>query len=301
MGSLSFLLLFVGIFVSAPAAQAVNVDVVTKYITTEVTTLEQDESFQLIGYLCGQMKDNGINVTVVLNNNPYWIAVVGVVKFYVVDAANKTAKDALCTNVDKQGVPHAGCFVPSWPSTGDLFVKGQNGPVDAVSFSLDAELVPKTDKKNWKQSPESDQLEYSVSYPEGGIYKSDPAVTTIYLTEVILLSAAQKLPRLSEAYLKFTFCPTPVTGTRYTVTSTVFGSDGESSWVQYICDKSPCEPSDTTNMVAHDGRQLPSNTVNTPSGRWTTLYATVVCWGGPFDPATKAFVGHFNFNAIIGS
>ena len=57
----------------------------------------------------------------------------------------QTAKDALCTNVDKQGVPHAGCFVPSWPSTGDLFVKGQNGPVDAVSFSLDAELVPKTD------------------------------------------------------------------------------------------------------------------------------------------------------------
>ena len=74
---------------SAPAAQAVNIDVITKYITTEVTTLQQDESFQLIGYLCGQMKDDGINVTVVLNNNPYWIAVVGVVKFYVVDAANK--------------------------------------------------------------------------------------------------------------------------------------------------------------------------------------------------------------------
>ena len=61
----------------------------TKYITTEVTTLAQNSTVTLVGYLCGQAKGNAVNITVVLNNNPEWNIDKGVLYYYVVDSSNK--------------------------------------------------------------------------------------------------------------------------------------------------------------------------------------------------------------------
>ena len=63
----------------------------------------------------------------------------------------------------------------------------------------------------------------------------------ITLTEVVTLTASHAVPRLQEAHMNFTFGPNEFTGSQYTITSTVYGTDGESSWTQYLCDKYPCE------------------------------------------------------------
>ena len=52
------------------------------------------------------------------------------------------------------------------------------------------------------------------------------------------------------------------------------------------------------NIIAANGEKLPVNTVVTPTGRWKTLYALVVCWRtarGP--PEDLQNTGHFWFDA----
>ena len=62
----------------------------------------------------------------------------------------------------------------------------------------------------------------------------------VYLTEIITTSTIQALAYHRSALLKFTFCPTPKTGSSYEVRATVTGTDGQSSYTQYLCDKLPC-------------------------------------------------------------
>ncbi|XP_022101355.1 uncharacterized protein LOC110984989 [Acanthaster planci] len=278
---------------------AVDVPVTTRYLTTEVTTLAQNSTITLIGYLCGEGKGEMVNITVVLNNNPKWILDIGVLYYYAVDSPQKGKADALCTNMN-QGAPWPYCTVKSWPSAGDLYIKGRTGPVAAVSFSLDAERLrmgvsasvglKKPTATQWL--PPADRLPHVLP---GLKLKEDK---TVNLTEVITLMASEAVPRLQEAHLNFTFCPNQFTGSQYTITATVMGTDGESSWAQYLCDKYPCELSHPTNIVAFNGRQLPSNTVITAGGQWTQMYALVVCWGGPYDNKTGLYTGHFQFNAV---
>ena len=67
----------------------ISVPVVTKYMTTEVQTLGQDEPITMIGQLCASAKGMELQVTVMLNNNPDWDPTFGVLYYYVVDDPNK--------------------------------------------------------------------------------------------------------------------------------------------------------------------------------------------------------------------
>ena len=60
---------------------------------------------------------------------------------------------------------------------------------------------------------------------------------------------------------------------------------------------SHCLKVDGANVIAHNGRQVPSNTVTTASGQWQNLYALIVCWGGVYDPVKDNYYGGFLFNA----
>ena len=71
------------------ALPVINVPVTTKYITTEVQTVDQDETIVLVGHLCAQSKGMAVNVTVLLNNNPSWDPTFGVLRYYIVDDPNK--------------------------------------------------------------------------------------------------------------------------------------------------------------------------------------------------------------------
>ncbi|XP_022101370.1 uncharacterized protein LOC110985003 isoform X2 [Acanthaster planci] len=285
---------------------AIDVRVATKFTTTEVTTLSQNSTVNLIGFLCGQAKGNTVNVTVVLNNNPYWRLNQGVLYYYVVDSPSKGEADALCTNMN-QGAPWAYCTVKSWPSLGDLYIKGRSGPVEAVSFSLDAERTQQSEVSFSADAVKIDKVPASAQKAPTSTAEPLPRVPpgyklrdgkTVYLTEYITLTASQVVPRLQEAHLNFTFCPTPETGSQYSIIGTVIAKEGRSSWVQYICNKYPCELSHPENIIAYNGRQLPINTVVTGAGQWKQLYALIICWGGPFDPKSGLYIGDFLFDAV---
>ena len=53
--------------------------------------MKQNELVTLIASLCGAAKGDGMNITMVLNNNPDWHLDKGVVSYYVVDGANKVS------------------------------------------------------------------------------------------------------------------------------------------------------------------------------------------------------------------
>jgi len=272
------------------ALSVINVPVTTKYITTEVQTVDQDETIVLIGHLCAQSKGMAVNVTVLLNNNPSWEPTFGVLRYYVVDDPNKGVSKALCNNYLKgRAVPN--CVVPSWPSSNDIFIKGTAGQSAAISFTVDAEIFPKTSKQ--AAVVQADVPKYSPKLGLGPPVRRGP----VYLTEIVTVSATQELAYHQMAMLNFTFCPTPRTGSRYTVRDTTTDTDGKSSYAQYLCDKLPCEV-DGRNVIAHDGRQLPSNTLISPPGQWRTLYALIVCWGGIYEPANDKYIGHYLFNAV---
>ncbi|XP_022101353.1 uncharacterized protein LOC110984987 [Acanthaster planci] len=280
---------------SAPPPPPIIVPVVTNYITTEVQTLAQDASITFIGQLCEQYKGMGVQVTVLLNNNPDWDPSVGVLYYYVVDDPNKGSSAALCNN-SPGGSPQANCTVKAWPSNGDIYIKGHAGQSEAISFTLSVVIRPKASKGGASIKPRP----FSFIKPPLRNLGGTPSANnlTVYLSEVVTLTATQPLGYHKKALLAFTFCPTPQTGTRYEVQSTTSATDGRSSYASYICDKLPCVV-DGENVIAHNGRQLPSNIVRTGSGTWKTLYALIVCWGGVWNPPKDEYIGHFIFNAHI--
>jgi len=262
-------------------AAPIKVPVVTKYITTEVATVEQDETLVLVAQLCQQSKGQQVNVSVLLNNNPEWEPSFGVVRYYVVDSPAKTLQDALCTNVvDRVAGPT--CFIKSWSSANDMYIMATAGQSSAISFTLDAEF----------SSPTGDNT--TKTWFDRNWYEPKVRADTVYLSEIVALVSSQSLLYHQSALMTFSFCPTPKTGKAYEIRATVFGTDGQSSYALYLCDKLPCVV-DGDNVVAHNGRQLPSNSVATESKQWTTMYALVVCWGGVFNGSE--YVGHFLFNA----
>ncbi|XP_022111516.1 uncharacterized protein LOC110990727 [Acanthaster planci] len=270
------------------APPPINVSVVTNYITTEVQTLAQEAEITFIGQLCEQSKGFEVEVTVLLNNNPDWDPSVGVLYYYVVDDPNKGSSAALCNN-SPGGTPQANCTVKAWPSNGDIYIKGHAGQSEAVSFTLSVTMKQKAGIKPtpffFDKSPFRN-LERTPS-------ANNP---TVYLSQVVTLSSIQPLGYHKSALLAFTFCPTPQTGTRYEVQSATSATDGHSSYASYICDKLPCVV-DGENVIAANGRQLPSNIVQTESGTWKTLYALIVGWGGVWNPPKDEYIGHFIFDA----
>ncbi|XP_033641442.1 uncharacterized protein LOC117301530 [Asterias rubens] len=297
MQVLGSLMLLFAVGISADSSpKPINVPVVTKYSTTEVSTAHQDETMSLIGLLCKQSKGMAVNVTVMLINNPDWDPTYGVFRYYVVDAPGKTASSALCTNLKSDGTAGPTCLIKAWPSTNDIYIKGTAGGVEAISFTLDAEMFPSSSAEAALiRSQATRPKHYNPKYfqhPKFPMTERDP----VYLTEIVTIASIQSIVYKGKALLNFTFCPTPKTGSRYEVRGTVTGIDGQSSYTQYLCTSLPCVV-DGANVIAHNGRQVPSNTVTTASGQWQNLYALIVCWGGVYDPVKDNYYGGFLFNA----
>ncbi len=273
----------------------INVPVVTKYITTEVSTAHQDETMTLIGLLCQQSVGMAVNVSVMLINNPGWDPTFGVFRYYIVDAPGKAASSALCSNVKSDGTAGPNCLIKSWPSGNDIYIKGTAGGVEAISFTLDAEFFPKSSAEAAlirSQATTPKQSYLNVQHPKFRLVEGDP----VYLTEIVTVSTKQIIVYKGKALLNFTFCPTPKSGSSYEIRTTVTGVDGQSSYTQYLCTQLPCEV-DGPYVIAHNGRQVPSNTVTTSSAKWQNLYALIVCWGGVYDPVRDEYFGSFLFNA----
>ncbi|XP_072049619.1 uncharacterized protein [Amphiura filiformis] len=282
-------LAFTACIISVTRAQKISVPVSTRYITTTITTLSQGEKKTFIASLCEQFTGETVNATILLNNNPSWQPTIGVVYYYIVDYPTKTEKDALCNNTDEAGKTGPYCIIPKWTSTKDLYLKARAGNVAAISFSIDIYLQ-KIAMKGTVKDPKA--------YAAPNYTK--PSTSAEYLTEIVTIKANQHLGYQEEALLKITFCPNPSTTEDYKITSTVFGTDGISSYTQYICEKLPCEV-DGPNVVQFDGKQLPSNEVvlTTSSGQYSHIYVLVVCWSGQYDPVVKNYVGQFQYNGSI--
>ena len=129
----------------------------------------------------------------------------------------------------------------------------------------------------------------------------DPSPIDEYLTEVVTVESNQRLDYQEEALLQVTFCPNPFTTDEYKITSVVFGTDGISSYAQYVCTKLPCEVDGPNVLPQSNGKQLPNNNVEltTASGQFSHLYVLVVCWAGEYDPATKNYVGQFQYSGSL--
>ncbi|XP_072049621.1 uncharacterized protein [Amphiura filiformis] len=280
-------------------AQQIKVPVSTRYITTTISTLSQGENRTFIASLCQRFFGTTVNTTVLLDNNPWWQPNRGIVYYYIVDDPLKTEKDALCNNTDKAGKPGPYCIVPNWTSTKDLYLKARAGEIAAISFSIDVDIKENTQNKkkvNVKNAKARKNYAAPVKPSNSRFHLN---ADTEYLTEIVTVKTNQRLGYVREARLEITFCPNPYTTLDYNITSTVFGTDGISSYTQYICEELPCDVEH--NIVKFNGNQLPSNEVvlTTSSGQYQHIYVLVVCWAGQFDPSAGNYVGEFQYSGSL--
>ncbi|XP_072049622.1 uncharacterized protein [Amphiura filiformis] len=284
------------------AHRILPVPISTRYITTSISTLSQGEEKTFIASLCGghQLLYDTVNATVLLNNNPSWLPQKGVVYYYIVDDPNKTAKDALCNNTDETGETGPYCVVPKWNSTEDLYIKARAGEVDAISFSIYVVIGYNATNKEEDNVKDTNARQNHVVQLKPSYSRFHLNADIEYLTEIITMDTNQRLGYLDEALLEITFCPNPFTTLDYKITSTVFGTDGISSYAQYICEKLPCEV-DNPNVVKFNGKQLPNNEVvlTTSSGQYQHIYVLIVCWAGQYDPSVGNYVGEFQYSASL--
>ncbi|XP_072049615.1 uncharacterized protein [Amphiura filiformis] len=298
-------LAFTACIISVTRAQPILVPVSTRYITTAISTLSQGESKTFIASLCQQFLGETVNSTVLLNNNTSWQPNMGVVYYYIVDDPSKTEKDALCSNTDEAGIPGPYCIVPHWPSTKDLYLKATAGEVAAISFSIHVDVDKDQNVQNKKKDNVNDanaRKDY-VAPVKQSYSRRHLNADTEYLTEIVTVETNQRLGYLQEALLEITFCPNPFTTDDYKITSTVFGTDGISSYAQYICEKLPCEV-DGPNVVGYNDMQVPNNIVDltTQSGQYSHIYVLVVCWAGQYDPSfppSGNYVGEFQYSGSL--
>ncbi|XP_022085240.1 uncharacterized protein LOC110976355 [Acanthaster planci] len=83
----------------------------------------------------------------------------------------------------------------------------------------------------------------------------------------------------------------------FSVESTVMATDGQSAFTQHVCDSTDCEVD--RNNIAHNGNQLPSNTVVTEPARYMRLTFLVTSWGGAYDADQNSYIGQFLFQAQV--
>ncbi|XP_072049620.1 uncharacterized protein [Amphiura filiformis] len=284
--------------ISGIEAEPIKVPVSTRYITTAITTIGQGVEKTFIAALCQQFSGETINATLLLNNNPSWDVPSGVVYYYIVDDPAKTQKDALCNNTDKAGVPGPYCIIQKWSSTKDMYLKARAGDVSGISFSIDIDI-----QKNAKKGIVKDHKTYAApGFTNSSTSRLHLKVDTEYLTEIVTVETSQRLAYKKEALLEITFCPNPFTTLDYKINSIIYGTDGISSYAQYICEKLPCQV-DNPDVVGSNGKQVPNNivTLTTQSGQYSHIYVLVVCWSGQYYPTPSPgnFYGEFQYSGSL--
>ncbi|XP_022084362.1 uncharacterized protein LOC110975837 [Acanthaster planci] len=267
------------------------VSTISRYSTVDVQTFQQDESRVFIGRLCGQSVGDAVNVTVLLNNNPGWEPVKGVVEYFVIDSNYQ--EGVLCSNKDSNGYATPNCLIESWPNKYDIIVIATAGSVSGIAFTLNAEFY---DEGTEAASYVKANLPTRRHAPSNlGASVKELSRKPVILTESVLTFPSVSLGYLEEALISFTWCGNTETHI-FAVASTITSVDGESSFAQYMCKTLPCDVG--VNNIAHNGDQLPSNTVLTdPMTSKENLYVVVVNWGGPYDEEANKYIGNFLFNA----
>ncbi|XP_077985437.1 uncharacterized protein LOC144440067 [Glandiceps talaboti] len=269
----------------------VQIEVGTSYVTRDVQKPTPKEKKTFVASTCKQFIGDAVNVTLLLNSNPEWIARIGVVYFYVVDDPKKPESQALCTN-GNPARPY--CFVDSWKSHNDLYIMTTAGDVNAISYTVNVQFISKHPEAN-VAIPTNDKT--SRNHTDVSSLTNDDYY---YLSEIVHISKNVRLQYQQEVLLNVSFCANSETSQRYTISSEVFGTDGISAYTQYVCIALPCDV-DLPNVIKSNPSMLLSNTVilTTTTGEYTHLYVVVVNWGGDYDPTVKQFVGEFQYVATI--
>ncbi|XP_070551266.1 uncharacterized protein [Ptychodera flava] len=271
----------------------IPVEVGTRYVTSEVQFPTPNQGRTFVATTCKQFVGDSVNVTVLLTSNPRWAPLIGVVYFYVVDDPKTPKTAALCTNdVGGRAVPS--CIVNTWNTTKDLYVVTQAGDVAGISFSVNVQFLGNLKSRDTVKEMRPIRNPVTMKAVSG---KADDL---FYLSEIVHVSTEAGLRYQHEAILNVSFCPNAETTDRYTIESVVFGTDGISSYTQYICDKLPCEV-DNPNVVKSNPSQLLINTVllTTTTAAYQQIYVLIVDWGGNYNPIVEDYVGQYQYAATI--
>ncbi|XP_070551267.1 uncharacterized protein [Ptychodera flava] len=272
-----------------------TLEIGTRYVTRSVATVLAEQRKVFAASTCGQFVGNSANITILLNNNPEWNPVKGVVYFYVVDDPKKSEDYAICHNhpAGKPAVPF--CSVQHWNSSKDLFIVTTAGRVSAVSFTVNVQFRPKPvmEKYYYIEPQMMAKRNPYVVFPRmnDDIY---------YLSEIAETSTTQQLLYQEQVILDVSFCANKETTDDYLIRSIVFGTDDISSFTQHICDQADCTI-EGTHVIAYNGNQLPSNTVDvtTQHAQYQRLFVLLTCWGGDYNPAKKAYECNYQYTGSI--
>ncbi|XP_070551269.1 uncharacterized protein [Ptychodera flava] len=268
-----------------------TLEIGTRYVTRSVVTVLAEEGKVFTASTCGHFVGNSVNITILLNNNPEWNPVKGVVYFYVVDDESKTEQEAMCHNhpAGKAAVPF--CTIQHWNSSKDLFVFTTAGRVSAVSFTMNVQFRPKP----VMEKPVMQKRNPNVIFP-----RRKAPVVPYYLSEIAETSTTHQLLYQEQVLLNVSFCANPETTNDYIIRSVVFGTDDISSFTQHICDQSDCTI-EGTHVIGYNGNQLPSNSVDitTQHAQYQRLYVLLTCWGGNYNPAKKAYECNYQYTGSI--
>ncbi|XP_070551257.1 uncharacterized protein [Ptychodera flava] len=270
-----------------------TLEIGTRYVTRSVTTVLAEQRKVFTATTCGHFVGNAVNVTILLNNNPSWDPIKGVVYFYVVDEPTKAQSAAVCNNnASGKALPY--CSVSQWNSSKDLFIVTTAGRVSAVSFTVNVQFQPKpVMEQNEVNNPWALEKYSDVMFPlmDDDIY---------YLSEIAETSTTHQLLYQQQVLLNVSFCANKETTDDYMIRSTVFGTDDISSFTQHICDQPDCTV-EGGHVIAYNGNQLPSNTVDitTQHRQYERLYVLLTCWGGSYNPAKKAYECNYQYTGSI--
>ncbi|XP_070551261.1 uncharacterized protein [Ptychodera flava] len=287
-------LLFVAIAGSHGARyKPTTLEIGTRYVARSVSTLLPGQRKVFAASTCGQFYGNSVNITVILNSNPTWNPLMGVVYFYVVDDPSKAVSAAMCSN-NASGIALPHCSVSHWNSKKDLFVVANTGAVSDVSFTVNVQFLPKPGMEgNDVNNPWALKRESSIKFQ-----KMDDDI--YYLTQIAEISTTHQLLYREMVLLSVSFCADEETTDDYMIVSTVYGTDDISSFTQYICDQPDCSP-DSSHVIAFNGNQLPVNTIaiTAQHKQYGRLYVLLTCWSGSYNPAKKTFECNYQYIGTI--
>ncbi|XP_013409041.1 uncharacterized protein LOC106172750 [Lingula anatina] len=284
--------LVAGVF-SAPrhTGRVTPIEAGTRYVTRELQAPVPGGKGSYIASLCNSFAGKDVVVSIVLERNPWWTVALGVVNFTVTAAPVSGSLEAtvLCQNWPAdQPNPSPNCTVKGWNASNDLYLNTIASNVGDVSFSAIVDFAtPEESAKVFTYTPKTVNL------------KEHLAAGPVYLDQVVHLAVPFKVIYGQSLTLEVTFCPNTQTTNKYHIDSTVFGMGSDDSFAQYVCKMLPCD--DHQDVIASNPYQLPLNSVSvsTTTGDLTTLYVTVVGWGGEYDDSVHTYVGSFMYGATL--
>ncbi|XP_038064092.1 uncharacterized protein LOC119734627 [Patiria miniata] len=284
----------------APAADveeklSLTESVVSRYITTEVYSLSQDQTITFYAPLCQDAANKAVNVTLLLIHNPGWEPVKGIIEYHVVRANEDAEPEVLCTNLADSGTASPSCLIASWPDSSDMTIIATAGPVSGISVTVHVELFhPRTETASHIRANVPSRLKSVHVQPYGGA----PTANTLTLLQTATVYPSVSLSYQRQAVLTHIWCNTFANhDAAFSVESTVMATDGQSAFTQHICDQSDCEVG--RNNIAYNGNQLPSNTVVIDNLRYAKLTFLITSWGGTYDPNQNDYIGQFLFQAEV--